>query len=253
MHTISDGTPTDSARRFHWLLTCNPVKVFTSIFALSCFPLSAEHVARLTPLSDGFGCVGGTCWAGVYVDSLSKEILHLEPGGRAFFSPGTAAGAGRGILWWKAKEDILHIVDSDDQPMRWPGSPSDLRRDPLQAGQLAGFGVNVKTNSASFGEDTHLVRDSLGFMFPGCTYVLSMRPGSPRRATDGHEYRVVVNEDGTVTDMANGIRIARWTFPAAKPLVGGGDELWATGDEVLLVVESAYLHVRTTFPFTDKS
>lgn len=210
--------------------------------------------ARLSPFSDDVGCVGGKCWAGVYIDSASKEILHLERGGRAFFSPGTAAGTRGDIFWWKAKEDFLHIVDSDDQPLTWPGAASHLRRDPLQAGKLAGFGVDAKTNrDARLGEDTHLARDSLGFMFPGCTYVLSLRPGWPLRVADGHEYRVVVNEDGTVTDMAKGMRIARWHFPAAKPLVGGGDESWATGDEVLLLLESAYHHVRTTVSCTLKS
>eukprot|EP00752_Nemacystus_decipiens_P016051 g14350.t1 len=83
------------------------------------------------PLSDDFGCVGDKCWAGVYVDSASKEILHLEGGGRAFFSP-----------------------------------------------------------------------------------------------------------DGTITNMVDGGRIARWSFPRAKPVVD--DIEWATGDELLLVLETNY-------------
>lgn len=205
------------------------------------------HGARLSQLGDVFGCVGEQCWAGIYVDSASKEILHLAKGGRAFFSPGTGTGTGEKILWWKATEDRLQVIDGYDQPVSWPGTASDLRRDPVQAGKLAGFGVGAgKTNNGP-GQvaSIHLVRDPLGFVFPGCSYVLSFRSISPLMATIGHEYRVVVNEDGTVTDVVEGGRIARWSFPRAKPLVGDGE--WPTGDGLLLVLESNYNHVRVSF------
>lgn len=201
------------------------------------------QAARLPPRSNDFGCVGEQCWAGVYVDSASKEILHLARGGRAFFSPGTAAGTRRGILWWKATEDRLRVINHCDQPVLWPGTASDLRRDPAQAGKLAGFGIETdKFNSGPRRvENIHLVRDPMGFVFPGCSYVLSLPSKSPLKASSSHEYRVVVNEDGTVTDMVDGGQIARWSFPRAKRLV---DE-WATGDELLLALEDNYHDVRT--------
>lgn len=208
------------------------------VFAL----LSMPQGARLSLLSDDFGCVGEKCWAGVYVDSTSKEILHLERGGRVFFSPGTDAGTRREGFWWKATEDGLRVIDSYGQPVVWPGAASDLWRDPVQAGRLTGFGAETnKTNSGSRREKhVNLVRDPLGFVFPGCSYVLSL----PSKSLVGHGHRVVVNEDGTITDMVDGGRIARWSFPRAKPVVG--DNEWATGDELLLVLESNHHDVRTS-------
>ena len=195
-----------------------------------------------------FGCVGGSCWAGVYIDSGSNEVVHLKKGGRAFFSPGTAAGTRRGSLWWKAEGDRLRIVDSDEQPLVWLGTVTELRRDPLEAGKMAGFGVEVKSSrGATRVEKSHLVRDSFGFLFPGCTYVLSLRSQSPQLMKGNHEHRVVINEDGTVTDIVKGTQIARWSFPEAEPPFDDGDESWATGDEVLLVVDKYYDHVRIIF------
>lgn len=202
--------------------------------------------ARLPPLSDGFGCVGEKCWAGVYVDSSSKEVLHLARGGRAFFSPGTAAGTRRGFFWWKVTGDRLRMIDSYDQRVIWPGAASDLWRDLAQPGKLAGFGSETnKTNSGSRREkNINLFRDPLGFVFPGCSYALSLPSKSPLMANASHEYRVVVNEDGTITDVMDGGRIAQWSFPGAKPVVG--DSEWVTGDELLLVLESNHHDVRTS-------
>ncbi len=203
--------------------------------------------ARQSP----FGCVGGSCWAGVYVDSVSNEILHLEKEGRAFVSPGTAASSRGDKFWWKAEGDRLRIFDSSDQPLIWPGTGSDLRRDPLEAGKIAGFGVEVETSRGTTNvENSHLTRDSLGFIFPGCTYVLLLRSGSATMANDSHESRVVVNQDGTVTDIVKGTRIARWSFPEAKPPSDDGDESWPTGDEILLVLESDYDHVGANVDFS---
>ncbi|CAM9178873.1 unnamed protein product, partial [Ectocarpus sp. 12 AP-2014] len=182
------------------------------------------------------------CWAGVYVDSTSKSVLHLAKGGGAFFSPGTAAGSHGNELRWKAKEDFLYIIDSDNNPFSWPGAASYLRRDPVQAGKLAGFRLEVRTsNGTALVESSHLNRDSLGFLYPGCTYVLSWRPGLPFRAGNARENRVVVNRDGTITDAENGRRVARWSFPEATPVVDGVDDTWATGDEVVLLLDGEYL------------
>lgn len=208
--------------------------------------LSLRQDARLSP----FGCVGRSCWAGVYVDSVSNEILHLEKEGRAFFSPGTVASSRRDMFWWKAEGDRLRIFDSSEQPLTWPGTGSDLRRDPLEAGKMAGFGVEVETSRGTMRvENSHLVRDSLGFLFPGCTYVLSSRSGSSTMASEIHESRVVVNQDGTITDILEGTRIARWSFPEAERPSDDGDESWPTGDEILLVLESDYDHVGATGSF----
>lgn len=208
--------------------------------------------ALLHPISDNFGCVGGKCWAGVYVDSASKEILHLAREGRAFFSPGTAAGTRRGKLWWKATEDRLRVLDSHDQPVNWPGTASDLQRDPDQAGKLAGFGMETDKTNSGHGhvEERHLVRDPLGFVFPGCSYVLSLRSKSPLMTNTGKEYRVVLNEDGTITESVGGGRIAQWSFPEAKPVVGSKG--WATGDELLLVLGSNDRDVRTVNVCVDR-
>lgn len=226
----------------HWLR--HPL--FPFFMCASFIPLSMPQGVRLPPLSDDVGCVGDKSWAGVYVDSISKEVLHLARGGRAFFSPGTAAGNRRGNMWWKVTEDRLRVLDSYDHPVNWPGTASDLRGDPVQAGKLAGFGVETDdTNSGPRRvENVHLVRDPLGFVFPGCSYVLSLRSQSPLMANSGHECRVVLNEDGTITGAVDGGRIARWSFPTAKPLVG--DDEWATGDELLLVLESNCHNVRTS-------
>jgi len=233
--------PTESPRRpFIFPCSCHiPVLRIDRKFAPS---LSLRQDAR----PSSFGCVGGSCWAGVYVDSISNDILHLEKGGRAFFSPGTAASSREDGFWWKAEGDRLRIFDSSGQPLTWAGTGSDLRRDPLQAGKMAGFGVEVeRSRGAKLVKNSQLVRDSLGFMFPGCTYVLSSRSGSATMA-DSHESRVVVNQDGTVTDIVMGTRIARWAFPEAKPLSDGDDESWPTGDEILLVLESDCNHVGAT-------
>lgn len=208
---------------------------------------SVRQDVRLSAPSEVFGCISQKCWAGVYVDSTSKSVLHLAKGGGAFFSPGTAAGSHGNELRWKAKEGFLYIVDSDNNPFSWPGAASYLRRDPVQAGKLAGFRVEVGTsNGTALVKSAHLNRDSLGFLYPGCTYVLSWRPGLPFRAGNARENRVVVNRDGTITDAENGRRVARWSFPEALPVVDGVDDAWATGDEVVLLLDGEYLQVRMT-------
>lgn len=209
--------------------------------------LSVGQGVRLSATSDEFGCISQKCWAGVYIDAASKSVLHLARGGGAFFSPGTAAGSHGKKLRWKAKKGFLYMVDSDNKPFSWPGGASYLRRDPVQAGKLAGFGVEVETsNRTALVKSGHLSRDSLGFLYPGCIYVLSWRPGPPFRAGDPRENRVVVNRDGTITDSENGRRVARWWFPEAAPIVDVGDDTWATGDEVVLMLDGEYLEVRMT-------
>lgn len=209
---------------------------------------------------DEFGCLRGeNCWAGVYVDLATNEILHLDTGGRAFLSPGTAAADTRWecLRWW-AEEDLLHVADRYDQPFIWPGAASDLRRDPVQAGKLAGFGVEdstkldagrreglAYTNSTHI-DQMHLVRDPFGFVFPGCMYALSMRPGSSRGTENSHEARVVVNRDGTITDVASGGRIARWFFQGGKPLPGMNDDSWASGDAVVLLIDTDHYQVHAS-------
>lgn len=177
----------------------------------------------------------------MYVDRATNEILHLDTRGRAFLSPGTAdPDAGRECLRWWAENDLLHVTDRHDQPFTWPGATSNLRRDPVQAGKLAGFGVEVSTKrdtNFTLVDQRHLVRDPFGFWFPGCMYTLSMRPGLSPRINNSHEYRVVVNKDGTITDIATGGRIARWLFLGENSVVGSGDDSWASGEKVVLLVD----------------
>lgn len=175
------------------------------------------------------------------------EILHLERGGRASLSPGTAAGSQRELLQWAASGGILHVVDNDDQLLTSSDAAVRLRRDRLQAGRLSGFSEGVQNR-----DDTHFRRDPLGFMFPGCTYVLSLQPGQPCTIGVGHEYRVVVDEDGTVIDTENGGIIARWYFPGTPPLAVAGDTSWPSGDEVLLLFERRHHQVRADITLTPR-
>ncbi|CAN0125964.1 unnamed protein product, partial [Scytosiphon promiscuus] len=185
-------------------------------------------------------------WAGVYVDSTTKEVLFLERGGGASFSPGTAAGAKNDISRWESSGEILHIVGDDDRPLLWPGVTDHLQRDIAHAGKLSGFDGREKTSDRGrYGDDGDLLRDPLGFMFPGCTYLLTVKPDQPCTVGIGHEYRVVVDRDGTVIDTANGGMVARWYFPGMPPLSGAGDKLWPTGDEILLLFEKSHHQLRS--------
>lgn len=184
----------------------------------------------------------------MYVDRATNEILHLDTGGRAFLSPGTAtADTRRECLQWWAEGDLLHLADRYDQPFTWPGTASNLRRDPAEAGKLAGFGGKVSTkldtdrregsaytNSTDV-DQTHLVRDPFGFLFPGCVYSLSGRPEFSPRKENSHETRVVVNKDGTITDVASGGRIAWWFFLGESSVPD--DASWVSGDIVALLVD----------------
>lgn len=205
------------------------------------------------PSGDAFGCVQPAfrqdCWAGVYVDSASEEVLHLESGGRASRSPGTAVAAdgrsdGRsGCLWWSAQADVLHIVDCLGRPFLWPGASGNLRRDPHQAGVLAGFGFEVDTTvdpqqnpplaNSQLEQLVHLVRDPLGLIFPGCLYILSLPSRSPFN-TKPRQVRVLLHRDGTVTEEVRGTRIATWSFAAPQVFPGNLSESGTTGDALEL-------------------
>lgn len=210
-------------------------------------------------LGDKYGCLqGDNCWTGVYVDKATNEILHLDTGGRAVFSPGTAASDSQpGCLRWWAKEDFLYLVDCFDRPFKWPGAGSELRRDPPQAGMLAGFSAEVDTklesghrkgpaydNSTRI-DYTRLVRDPFGFLFPGCMYALSMRQGSPYQTKNNREVRVVVNRDGTVTDVDGGERFASWSFLEEQSRPGAIHDYWPSGDAIVLLVDSDHGQVQT--------
>lgn len=196
----------------------------------------------------------------MYVDRATNEILHLGRGGLAFLSPGTAATDSRlGCLRWWAKEDLLYLVDCYDQPFRWPGAGRELRRDPVQAGKLAGFSVEVDAklesdhregpaydNSTRF-DHTRLIRDPFGFLFPGCMYALSMRQGSLHQTRHSHEVRVVVNGDGTVTYADGGERIARWSFLEEQSLPGSSYDFWPSGDAIVILVDIDHRQVHASF------
>lgn len=196
----------------------------------------------------------------MYVDRTTNEILHLDTGGRAFLSPGTAAADDRRecLRWW-AEEDLLYMADRYDRPFTWPGAASYLRRDPAQAGKLPGFGVETSTeldrdrrqgpaytNSTNL-DQPNLVRDPFGFLFPGCMYTWSMCPRVSSGTDKSHEARVVVNRDGTVTDVASGGRKARWFFGGRSSVSGMIDDSWASGDIVVLLVDVDHDEVRANF------
>lgn len=219
-------------------------------------PFVSPHQVGLSS-DDKFGCHGNNCWAGVYVDSETNEVLHLDVAGCAYLSPGTAAADSRqGRLRWWAEEDRLHLVDCYGQPYIWPGATSELRRDPAHGGILTGFGVRGSTklefhdgdkpsyNSSTRTDHTRLVRDPLGFLFPGCMYSISLPPGVIHRTGTYHEAHVVVNMDGTVTNVDGGERIARWFFLGEQSL-GASDDLWASGNSIVLLVDTHLHQVHT--------
>lgn len=184
-------------------------------------------------------------WAGVYVDAVSKEVLHLEAGGGASLSPGTSeADFGRDCLRWTADEEALRLVDCQGRPFTWTGDGGDVRRDSMHAGKRAGFGaVSTTDGDEIFGNGpAHLVRDPFGFVFPGCAYSLSMRQWSQHNTV--HEVRVVINHDGSVTDGASGGRVASWSFAGMESLPAPGDESWAAGDAIVLLLDACYQQVR---------
>ncbi|CAM9524026.1 unnamed protein product [Laminaria digitata] len=114
----------------------------------------------------------------------------------------------------------------------------------MQAGTLVGFGAEVTTDGDDISRNgkSRLVRDPFGFLFPGCAYLLSARPLS--RAGTAHDVRAVIGDDGSVTEAISGAAIASWSFAGRNPLFGSGDELWATGDAVVLLVDTNYRKVR---------
>lgn len=198
-------------------------------------PLSARQSPRLSPPDDDWSSLQAledNCWAGVYIDSATHELLHLGVGGRAFRSPGsTTVGSPQQCLRWRAKERFLHIADCNDANFRWPGTAGDLRQNPGHAGQLVGFGAEAKTN---------LVRDPMGFLFPGSMYTLSLT-GDSRWRGGTHEMHVVINADGTVMSVASGLPIATWSFAETESLSGDTvDECWPAGDTVVLLVDAGY-------------
>lgn len=221
---------------------------------------------RPPPEGEGYGCQDSDqeCWAGVYFDSATKEVLHLEAGGQAFLSPGTAAPAAPnargGCFWWKAEQAELHLVGCLDQrPFTWPGAGGNLRRDPPQAGKMVGFGAEWRTGdddeapeeasespgnpSRVDGMVVRVARDPLGFLFPGSMYEMLLRPGAGCGTRYSRRYRGVLNRDGTVTDGASGRRVATWSFPETRVLPGGGGGSWATGDAIVLRVETDHYQV----------
>lgn len=182
----------------------------------------------------------------MYVDSASKEVLHLEPGGRAVRSPGTALGMvdASGCLWWSARDNVLHIVDCLGRPFVWPGTSGNLRRDPYQAGMLAGFvfegnpTVPPKLKPVlQLEQQVHLIRDPLGFVFPGCLYILSLPSGSRSMATP-RQIRVLLHLDGTVADEKHGAQIATWSFVVPQVFPGIPSEPGATGDALELIFKT---------------
>lgn len=208
-----------------------------------------------------YGCLEGKrCWAGVYVDMATNEIWHLETGGRVYLSPGTAAADPlRGCLRWWAEEGLLHMIDCNEKVFTRFDVASEMRRDPAQAGTLAGFTAEVSStidavrgdgsapaNSGGIGK-IRLVRDPFGFVFPGCMYVLSIQSGSSSKMANSDGVSVVLNRDGTVTSTAGGERVARWLFPWKKSLAGTNDESWASGNEVLLRFNTDFRQVQQGF------
>ncbi|CAM9267501.1 unnamed protein product [Laminaria digitata] len=181
-------------------------------------------------------------WAGVYVDSATNEVLHLEPDGGATISPGTSAADTRwNCLRWWTEDDALHLVDCDGRPFTWLGVDGHVWRDSMQAAKIVGFGAEATTDGDEISGNgmARLVRDPFGFMFPGCAYLFSMLQRSPRSTM--HEVRVVINHDGSVIEARSGEAIASWSFAARNPLLGLGDESWATGDAVVLLIDTSYL------------
>lgn len=183
-------------------------------------------------------------WAGVYVDSATQEVLHLQTGGGASLSPGASDDSRSECLRWRAEEGALHLFNCHGQTFTWPRAGGDVWRDSMQAGSGVGFGAEATTDGDEvFGDgQAHLVRDPFGFVFPGCAYLFSMHQWSPRNAV--HEVRVVINHDGSVTDARSGGNIASWSFGGTDPVPGPGVESWATGDVVVLVIDTFYGQVR---------
>lgn len=187
------------------------------------------------------------------MDMATNEIWHLETGGRVHLSPGTAAAdpLRRCLRWW-AEEDLLHMADCNDVA-------SEMRRDPAQAGALAGFTAEVVSTidavrgdgSASANSDgvgkTRLVRDPFGFVFPGCMYALSMQSGSSAKMANSDDVRVILNQDGTIISTAGGERVARWFFPWKESPAGTNDESWASGNEILLRFNTDFRQVHARF------
>lgn len=201
----------------------------------------------LSPLAREPDCVQeqlAKSWAGVYVDSAANEVLYLEANGGAFVSPGSAA---RDTCWdglrWREEEGVLHLVDCHGRPLTWPGVNRNVWRESTHAGKFVGFDAEAITNEDEIpgNAQTHLVRDPFGFVFPDCVYLLSVRQRPPRKTV--HEVRVVINRDGSVTEAEGGGKIGSWSFAGAEPLPCRGDESWATGDAVVLLIDNFYRQV----------
>lgn len=187
-----------------------------------------------------------TNWAGVYVDSVTKEILHLQTDGSASLSPGASDDSRSVCLRWRAEEEgALSLFNCHNETFTWPRVGGDLWRDSMQAGKGVGFGAEVATDGDdNLGDgQARLVRDPFGFVFPGCAYLFSMHHWSPRNTV--REVRVVINHDGGVTDARNGENIASWSFGGTDPVPGDpGIESWATGDVIVLAIDTFYRQVR---------
>lgn len=189
------------------------------------------------PPYDWFGCTEGAedCWAGVYVDDRTKEVLYLSSGGRAWRSPDSQVD--RWCLWWRASADELHMVDCDGLPFKWPDAVGNLRRESQQAGRLAGF----HTGTSALERHTsrlYLARDPLGFLCPGCVYLLTV-PSTG----DHHRRRVVFRQDGTIADVERGGRVGTWSLAAGQDLRGATNS-WAAGDTLELQVTGVHDQVR---------
>lgn len=186
---------------------------------------------------DRFGCTNDAddCWAGVYVDDRTKEVLYLSSGGRAWRSPGTQTN--RWCLWWRANGNDLHLVDCNGRPFRWPGAVGNLRRESQQAGRLAGFHTPESPPEHRSGQ-LHLARDPLGFLCPGCLYLLTVRSSG-----DDHQHRVVFRQDGTIADVEYGNRLGTWSLAAGQDL-GDATDSWAAGDTLKLQVKDVHGQVR---------
>ncbi|CAM9628954.1 unnamed protein product [Choristocarpus tenellus] len=168
------------------------------------------------------GCAGiahRDCWAGVYVSTLTGEVVLLTPEGRVLQSPGSTSSRTRGqdILWWGAKERTLEVIAYNGhgftlskkgtfQHMSMPAAT-------IEETELIFESVSGTTsNSTESGPEQafSLVRDNAGFVFPGCLYILSL-PAWTRYPGDPTTVRVILSDDGWIADVGGTNWKAAWS------------------------------------------